>query len=246
MNNQLTAIIVDDMPLAIASLQAELEDHCPNVTVTHTANGVLDAARILKTEKPDILFLDIQMNDGDGFDLLDIIDHSWIKVIFTTGSKEYAIKAFQYTALDYLLKPIDPNRLKEAVEKAEQSDSQPQEMNKLQEDRSTNRKTIILHTQEEVRIVKIDQIVRCESSNNYTIFYFSDGTKLLVSKTLKEYEKMLPDSFLRVHQSHLVHIPFIKSFVKNEGGYILLHNKQHVPVSVRKRTELMEALDNLN
>ncbi len=246
MNNILSAIIVDDMPLAIASLKAELEDHCPNIKVINTANGVLEAARLLKNVQPDILFLDIQMNDGDGFDLLDIIDHSWIKVIFTTGSKEYAIKAFQYTALDYLLKPIDPDRLKEAVDKANKTEEQPKEIIKLQDGLAPVRKTIILHTQEEVRIVKIDQIVRCESSNNYTVFYFDDDTKLLVSKTLKEYEKMLPNTFLRVHQSHLVNIQFIKSFVKSEGGYILLKNTQHVPVSVRKRAELMEALDKLN
>ncbi len=238
----MNCLLVDDMPLAIASLTAEIEEHCPELNILGSAGGVLEAARLLKDMDVDLLFLDIEMNDGNGFDLLDIINTEKIKVIFTTGSKEYAIRAFEYAASDYLLKPVDGTRLKEAVQKVKDIDQQ-ETIHKLKANNNISRESIILHTQEEIRVAKLEEIIRCESANNYTIFFFGDGQKLIVSKTLKEYEYVLGQSFMRVHQSHLINLHQVRSYIKTEGGYILMKDGTHVPVSVRKKPEVVERIN---
>lgn len=238
------AIIIDDVALAIESLSADLADYCPEIELIGTAGGVVNGAKLLKEVKPDLIFLDVEMQDGNGFDLLDIVGEQDSHVIFTTGSKDYAIKAFQYTAADYLLKPIDPDLLVKAVAKL--SDNAPkdkvdQELLKAQ--LSTDEETIALNTQEEITLVQLSEIIRCESMDNYTRFHLADKSKILVTKTLKNFENILPsDRFLRVHQSHLVNLEQIKSYVKTEGGYLMMRNGDHVSVSVRKKPVVMEIL----
>jgi len=239
------AIIIDDLPLAIASLRQDLEDYCPDIKVIATADGVIEGSKLLRKIKPDILFLDVQMGDGDGFDLLDIIDTSAFPVIFTTASEDYAIKAFQYAAVDYLLKPMDPELLVQAIEKAKlKPQLSDQQKNIIKNNtRDTRAREIALNTQEEIRVVALADIIRCTSMDNYTQFFMADGSKVLVTKTLKQYERMLPEEmFLRVHQSHLVNIHKIQSYIKTEGGYLLLKNGEHIPVSVRKKPMVMDLL----
>lgn len=239
------AIIIDDLPLAIASLRQDLEDYCPDIKVIATADGVIEGSKLLRKIKPDILFLDVQMGDGDGFDLLDIIDTSAFPVIFTTASEDYAIKAFQYAAVDYLLKPMDPELLVQAIEKAKlKPQLSDQQKNIIKNNTGDTRaREIALNTQEEIRVVALADIIRCTSMDNYTQFFIADGSKVLVTKTLKQYERMLPEEmFLRVHQSHLVNIHKIKSYIKTEGGYLLLKNGEHIPVSVRKKPMVMDLL----
>jgi len=228
------AIIVDDMPLAIASLKADIEDLEMGVKILDTAEGVMDAAKKIKKHKPDLIFLDIHMGDGDGFDLLDIVDTN-AAVIFTTASKDLAIKAFQFSALDYLLKPIDTDLLKGAINKA-------YEYIGGNTNNSNNQGSIALNTQKEIRLVPISDIVRLEAMGNYTTFYIADKTKVLVTKTMKDFERILPDSFLRVHQSHLVNKVQIKSYIKTEGGYLLMKDGTNIPVSVRKKPFVMDEL----
>lgn len=235
---KIKTIIVDDMPLAIANLKADLEDSHPNIEIIDTANGVMEAAKKIKKLHPELIFLDVHMGDGDGFDLLEIIETAKIKVIFTTASKDHAIKAFQFSASDYLLKPVDPDLLKQAIDKIMEVHISPPS-NKPQ-----TLETITLNTQEEVRLVRKDQIVRLEAMGNYTHFHLVDDSKVLVTKTMKEYEKTLGPAFIRVHQSHLVHKLFIKAYVKSEGGYLELINGQTVPVSFRKKAQVIEALSN--
>jgi len=239
------AIIIDDLPLAIASLRQDLEDYCPDIEVIATADGVIEGSKLLRKIKPDLLFLDVQMGDGDGFDLLDIIDTSAFPVIFTTASEDYAIKAFQYAAVDYLLKPMDPELLVQAVEKAKlKPQLSDQQKNIIKNNAGDTRaREIALNTQEEIRVVALADIIRCTSMDNYTQFFITDGSKVLVTKTLKQYERMLPEEmFLRVHQSHLVNISKIQSYIKTEGGYLLLKNGEHIPVSVRKKPMVMDLL----
>ena len=239
------AIIIDDLPLAIASLRQDLEDYCPDIKVIATADGVIEGSKLLRKIKPDLLFLDVQMGDGDGFDLLDIIDTSAFPVIFTTASEDYAIKAFQYAAVDYLLKPMDPELLVQAVEKAKlKPQLSDQQKNIIKNNAGDTRaREIALNTQEEIRVVALADIIRCTSMDNYTQFFITDGSKVLVTKTLKQYERMLPEEmFLRVHQSHLVNISKIQSYIKTEGGYLLLKNGEHIPVSVRKKPMVMDLL----
>ena len=238
-------VIIDDMQLAIDSLSADIKDYCPELEITGTANGVVSGAKLLKETKPDLIFLDIEMSDGTGFDLLDIIQYNTVNVIFTTGSKEYAIKAFQYAAVDYLLKPIDSELLVQAVKKAKNALPFNETQNRIIQDqlKSSTKNSISLHTQEEIRLVQLVDIIRCESMDNYTRFILKDGTKIMVSKTLKSYDEELPDSdFFRSHQSHLVSVKEIKSYIKTEGGYLLMSNGDQVPVSVRKKPLVVDLL----
>ena len=243
---KLTAIIIDDMELARTSLKADLADYCSSVEVIGEADGVLSGAKLLKQNVPDILFLDIEMDDGNGFDLLDIVPNNLDSVIFVTARQDYALKAFQYSALDYLLKPVNPELLVKAVEKLTlKKQSAKSQLDLLRGSIAPNSKLekIALHTSEKIEVAEIKNIVRLESMTNYTYFYFADGSKLLITRTLKEFDKMLSDSgFERVHQSHLINMAHVKAYVKTEGGYISMKDGSMVPVSVRKKSYVMSIL----
>ncbi|MCR9287610.1 MAG: LytTR family DNA-binding domain-containing protein [Bacteroidetes bacterium] len=244
-----TAIIIDDVAQARQTLKEDIEIYCPNIEIVGEAEGVVSGAKLLRKINADVVFLDIQMNDGSGFDLLEILPEINFKIIFTTASDAHAIRAFRFSAIDYLMKPIDPDELVEAVNKAANQLSKDSEKVDLLLQNLRNGKPpskLALHTLEKIHVVEINNILRCESSGNYTIFYFSDRPKLLVTKTLKEYDKLLGEySFLRVHQSHLINSNQIKEFVKIDGGYIVMHDGIKIPVSVRKRASIVKMLDEL-
>ena len=238
------AVIIDDMELARESLKADLKEYCPDIELVGEADGVVSAAKLLKQAEVDLIFLDIQMGDGDGFDVLDIVPEYKARVIFTTASDEYAIKAFQYAALDYLLKPIDSELLVRAVEKSKLSGVFDGAQKNILE--SENFDKIVLNTAEEMRVVDVAEIVRCESMGNYTQFFFTDETKMLVTRTLKDFDLILNEkNFIRVHQSHLVNLDTIAAYIKSEGGYLLLKNKARVPVSVRKKPSVLKIVSKL-
>ena len=244
------AILIDDMPQALQVLRADIEDIAPEIEIIGTADSVVSGAKLLMKEQPDLLFLDIQLGDGTGFDILEILPEINFKIIFTTASDEYALRAFRFAAVDYLLKPIDLDELKSAIQRAQsQLETTSERLDVLKEtfrkpDELPNR--MCLHTQEKIEVVDIQDVVRCESSDNYTIFYFENGQKLMVTRTLKNFEKQLEKhQFFRSHQSHLINLKYLQSFVRTEGGYLLLKNGDQVPVSVRKRAELMEILEGM-
>lgn len=238
------AIIIDDIEAARIALIEDIATYCPEIEIIGQAEGVVSGAKLIKEVQPELVFLDIQMPDGSGFDLLEILPETNFKLIFTTASDAYAIKAFKFSAIDYLLKPIDPDDLKEAVNKANEESLHSERISLLKENMKGSKK-IALNTLEKIQIVKIDDIVRCESSVNYTTFYFEDKTKLLVTKTLKEFDKMLADfGFIRVHQSHLINIEFIKEFLKSNGELVMKDGAK-VPVSTRKKAMVMEMIQNL-
>ena len=243
---KLTAIIIDDMELARTSLRADLNDYCSHVEIIGEADGVLSGAKLLKQTIPDILFLDIEMEDGNGFDLLDIVPNTLDSVIFVTARQDFALKAFQYSALDYLLKPVNPELLVKAVEKiAQKKQSSKSQLDLLRGNIAPESKLekIALHTSEKIEVAEIKNIVRLESMTNYTYFYFADGSKLLITRTLKEFDKILSESgFERVHQSHLINMAHVKAYVKTEGGYISMKDGSIVPVSVRKKSYVMRIL----
>jgi len=237
------AVIIDDIPEAIAVLKADLENYCVNIEVVGSAEGVVTGAKLIKEIKPDLVFLDIQMKDGSGFDLLEILGDVNFKLIFTTASDEYAVKAFKFAAVDYLLKPIDPDELMDAVSRVEGQDKPAQRIDLLKEN-FVKAKRIALNTLQKIHIVNVEEILRCESNINYTMFYFTDGTKLLVTKTLKEFDNLLSGhNFIRVHQSHLINTSFIKEFLKSDG-VIVMKDGTKVPVSTRKKEVLMEMISN--
>lgn len=248
----LRAVIVEDEKKSRETLVGMLERFCPNVLVVGVAEGVLTGKEQIIKTKPDIVFLDIQMQDGSGFKLIETIDYKDFDIIFTTAFDQYALRAIKYEPVDYLLKPIIPDELIAAVERAEQRkiklragyESQLQGEMLKNSDKTSNK--IKLTTSEKVHIIKVDDIIRCASDNYYTIFYFTDGTSLMISKTLKENEELLSKyNFIRPHKSHLINPKHIKSFLKIDGGVILMDDNSKIPVSRRKKDKIMEIFNSL-
>ncbi len=247
----LTAIIIEDYPEALALLKNDLERDHPEIEVINTAQSVVEAAKLLRTTEPDILFLDIMLGDGTGFDILEIFPNLNSKIIFVTASDEYAIKAFKFAAIDYVLKPYSKSDLAAAIERAKSQIQPDQERLEILKDTliAPDRKPdkISLHTLDKIIIVNLDDIIRCESDSNNTMFFLKDKRKIFVTKTLKYFSDMLkPYGYLRVHQSHLVNLQFISAFIKTDGGYLMLNNGENVPVSVRKKAEVIEILDQIH
>ena len=248
----LKAVIVEDEKRSRETLQGLIKLFCTNVEIVGNAENVQQGISVIKETQPDIVFLDIQMPDGSGFKMLEEIDEINFDVIFTTAYDQFAIKAIRYSALDYLLKPIFPDDLKNAVKKAELNHAAQKSnenikvlLDNIRRPQSEPPK-IILSTSEKINVVKVEDIIRCESDNYYTMFYFTDGKKLLLSKTLKENEELLSEhNFIRPHKSHLINIKYIKSYLKNEGGLILMEDGSKVPVSRRKKENIIDIINNL-
>ena len=242
--------LIDDNPHAIQILRDDLTRLFPEVEIVGEADGVVQGAKLLRQTKPDLLLLDIQMGDGTGFDLLEIVPDIRFQLIFTTAHDEHAIRAFRFAAVDYLLKPIDPDELKRAVERAKSllsPDSSPlAQLPVLREHfaQKTPPKTIALHTSEKIHIARLSDIQRMEADGNYTEVFFTNSHKLLLTKTLKEFSQILEQAgFLRAHQSHLVNFEHIREFIKTDGGYIVMADGAKVSVAVRKRAEIVERLE---
>ncbi|MBK8701803.1 MAG: response regulator transcription factor [Saprospiraceae bacterium] len=248
--NLLTAIIVEDMPEAMEMLRADLERYCPDVSVVATANSVVTAAKLIRQSMPDIIFLDIALGDGTGFDLLEIFPDLKSNVIFITAFEEHALRAFRFSATDYLLKPIDASMLQKAVDKVRNTRISTRPSLDLLRESIKNPGTlpsrISLYTLDKISIVTISDIVRCEADGNNTWFFMNNGDKMYVTKTLKHFDDMLSDhEFLRVHQSHLVNFSYIFEFSKKDGATLRLKNGHEVPVSVRKKAEIVQLLEKM-
>ncbi len=246
----LTALLVEDMPQALQVLQNDLAEHCPEVQVTGVAHSVVEAAKQLRQQTPDIVFLDILLGDGTGFDLLEIFPNLPSRIIFVTASDEYAVRAFRFAAVDYLLKPVEPSLLRAAVDRAKNQLAHPRESIDLLKETIRRPEVlprrISLNTQERIAVVDIDQIVRCEADGNNTWFMLAGGEKIFVTRTLKQFEQLLAQhQFVRVHQSHLLNLAYIREYIRKDGGYLNLKNGEHVPVSLRKKAEVVSLLENL-
>jgi len=242
------AVIIDDEQNNLDNLSRLLEKHCPDIVVAATALTADEGREMILHQKPDLLFLDIQMPGKNGFELLQSLPEHFFGIIFVTAFDQYGIPAVKFAAIDYLLKPIDTLELKTAVSKAISRYSEKKQnlqldnllqLLKHQQEKDTHR--IALATAKETRLVRTQDIVRCESSNNYTTFFLLSGEKLLVSKPIFEFDELLKDyGFLRCHQSHLVNKKFIKSWVKEDGDFLLLEDASLVPVSRKKKEYIKE------
>lgn len=246
---KLTSIVVDDIPVALEMLCTDIEKYHPEIEIIGKATSVIEAAKLLQKKQPDILFLDIMLGDGTGFDILEIAPNLQSKIIFVTASDAFAIKAFKFAAIDYILKPYSNADLSTAIEKAKEQIQPNKEQLAVLQDAINNptsiNQKISLHTSEKIIVVQLSEIIRCKADNNYTTFHIENGQKILVSKTLKYFADMLKEhGFLRVHQSHLINVKYIKEFIKSDGGYLILKDKSNIPVSVRKRNEVIETLNN--
>jgi two-component system LytT family response regulator len=242
------SIIVDDELKSRESLKILLEDFCENAEVVALCQNVEEGVEAIEKYKPDVVFLDIQMQRETGFDLLNRIKPINFEVVFTTAHSEYAIKAFKFSAIDYLLKPIDIDELKTALSKVEKklhtniSERLEQLMQNLKPTAVQNYK-LALPTTDGLIFVRIDEIIYCEASSNYTQIFTNDGKKHVVSRTLKEYEDMLADhSFFRIHNSFLINLNSVKKYVRGEGGYVIMNNDKSLDVSKRKKEGFLSKL----
>lgn len=244
------AVLIDDIEQARMTFRKDLEVYASDIEVIGEASGVVEGAKLLRQVQPDIVFLDIQMQDGTGFDLLDILTEIPFKIIFITASDAHAIKAFRYAAIDYLVKPVDPDELVQALEKFRKENRNETDNYKLLNESlkqgGQRQERLALHAQDKIHIVQIADIIRCESSVNYTEFFFKNANRILVSRTLKDFEDILSDQgFYRVHQSHLVNTKMIREFVKTEGGHLIMTDGKMIPVSTRKRADVVKMLETL-
>ena len=239
------AIIIDDEIHSIETLQWKVENYCPDVDIVDTFSDPTDGLRYLNNHKIDLLFLDIEMPVMNGFDLLQEVTNLNFDVIFTTAYDEYGIRAIKYSALDYLLKPVQVEELVEAITKFQKKHYQnvlPQQLEVLFETlkkENNSGQKIALSTKESIELVKPEDIIMCESDSNYTMVY-TPGRKKLISRTLKDFEELLkPHNFFRSHQSFLVNIDHISEYMRNDGGYLIMSNDMKVPVSRNKKEALM-------
>ena len=245
------AIIVDDELYCTELLSSLLAKHCPEVEVLSEFNDPQKAAAYIQASPPDLLFLDIEMPRLNGFDLLERVRPVTFQVVFTTAYNQYALRAIKISALDYLLKPIDAEELKSAVEKAKQQRQSPHwaQFELMERHRSPGGAppaTIALSTMEGLHFVEVADIVYCQSEGSYTNLFFTDGQSMLLSKPIKEVGEMLiPAGFLRVHNSFLISLSQIKKYIRGEGGEIIMKNGHTVPVSRSRKAEFLERIARL-
>jgi two-component system LytT family response regulator len=240
------AILVDDERNALEMLEWMLQKNCPEVEIIAMCDSPLEGLEKIKTLKPDVIFLDIEMPQLNGFDLLERLGKHESDVIFTTAYNQFAIKAFKVCALDYLLKPIDPEDLKVAVHKAltkknKVSAEQLEMLLSYMKPEKPKSKRIALTASDHLIFVETEKIIYCESDSNYTIFFLTDGQKIIVSKTLKDVEEILEGSdFFRIHASYLINMKHVSKFTRGDGGYVVMSNNQHITVSRKKKDEFFE------
>jgi len=242
------AIIIDDESDSRKTLRNFLQLFCPDVEVIGEAENVASGVKLLKEKQPDVLFLDIQMPDGTGFNLLEQIQPISFDVIFSTAYDQFALKAFEYSAVDYLLKPIDPDKLIQAVNKIKPNSTQEinQKIDTLLDNyQKKEAKKIGLPYSEGIEFIEIKNILRCEAADNYTNFILTDGRLLIVSKNISSFEKMLPaQTFHRIHKSHLINLVHLKKYVRSDGGYVIMMDGSELPIARRRKDEFLEQLKN--
>jgi len=240
------AVTIDDEPESRKAITNILTDYCKDVTILGEADNVASGIKLIKETNPDVVFLDIQMPDGNGFDILESFDTINFHVIFVTAFNQYAIKAIEFSAIDYLLKPLDPAKLLKAVEKLKNLSpkiNQSSERVEMLLKNKNNVSKIALPTLNGYRFVKVKDIIRCEANNNYTSFYLQTTEKIVVTRTLKDFESMLKDdSFIRVHQSHLINIDYVEQYIKGDGGTAIMSDGSEVEISRRKKDQFLNGM----
>lgn len=247
MENKIKTVLVDDEKSSLIIMQKLLEKHTPQVEIIATAQSVTEGIKVIEETKPELVFLDISMPDGDGFEVIEKVNFKDFQVIFSTAYDQYAIRAFEVAALHYILKPVKSEDLIESLERYEamQNEDITEKIQVLSNALKETPTRLILPTSNGMHVIQVENIVRCESSNNYTTFYFTDKKKIVVSKSIQIYEQLLESSnFCRIHNKHLVNLKFIKKYVKGRGGYVILEDDSHVDVSDGRKKNFLEKLSN--
>jgi two-component system, LytTR family, response regulator len=248
MDRPIKAVIIDDEKVAREALGCMIEMYCPKVHIVGDADTVLSAQALIRETKPELIFLDVEMPPGTGFDVLRGLDVFEAEVIFITAHDQYAIHAIKVSALDYLLKPVNRHELTEAVARFQRRSVQltPEIMDLLQQQLDSKKEQVerlVIPSLQGSEIIRVKDILYCEGDRNYTTFHLTGGEALLSSKTLKEYEKLLPAAdFIRVHQKYLININFVKRYLKGRGGVLIMADGKNIDVSQNKKKALLDAL----
>jgi two-component system LytT family response regulator len=248
----ITALLIDDDDNLRAGMKSLLSRYAPEIAIMGEADSVKTGTELLLKTDPQVVFLDIHLGDGSGFDLLEEVNKRGklnSQIVFITAHEQYAIKAFRFSALDFLLKPVDPDELEKVISKIKnvlvKSESVAHIDLLLENIRKKvdNFKRIALSTADGIHLFEISDIIRCESEDNYTKFYIKNNKPVLISKTLKEYEDLLTEhGFERIHQSHLINLAYLKSYIKKDGGYVVMADNSNLPISQRKKERLQELI----
>lgn len=249
----ITAILIDDDSNLRDGMRELLAFYAPDIVIIGEAEDVETGVTVMDKLKPQVVFLDIQLNDGTGFDVLEQLAKkngtTTSHIVFITAHEEYAIKAFRFSALDFLLKPVDPDELEIVVGKIRtvlEKKNDYAHIDLLLENirkKVDNFKRIALTTSEGIHVFEVSDIIRCEGEDNYTTFYIKNNKPIIISRTLKEYEELLSEyGFERIHQSHLINLAYLKSYVKKDGGYVVMADNAQLPISQRKKERLQELI----
>ncbi len=249
---KIQTVIIEDEVNARKALMNMLSFYCPTVEVTGQADTIERGTKLIQGLSPDLLLLDVQLPDGTGFDLIKKIKKRNFKLVFITAYDEYALKAIKLSALDYLLKPVKPNELTGAINKVAEAMENEERISLqletcIENVHHTNQnKKIILNTSDNIHVLEVKKIIRCEASENYTNIFVKDKPKIMLAKTLKEFEEMLTTyGFFRIHQSHLINLDFVDSYVKKGAGVALLKTGDRIPVSTRRKEGFLKALETI-
>lgn len=251
MSSSINAIIVEDEVRGLINLKAMLTEHCPKVTIIGEAGTLEDAGRLIvdNRKRIDLAFLDINLPDGQIFTLLDELKPLGFNAIFVTAFDQFAIKAFEYASIGYILKPIDPYALAAAVDRLrlQQRDKVDERLDLLQQNLTTSKfDKITISAVDGMYFLAIADILRIEADDNYSHIYTQEGRRFTVSKTIKYYEDLLrEENFFRVHKSHIINLAYITKFVKGEGGYVVMNDRKEILVSRRRRTPFMDKMRSL-
>ncbi len=248
----ISAVLIDDDDNLRNGMKTLLTRYAPDINIIGEADSVTSGTELLLKQQPQVVFLDIHLGDGSGFDLLEEVNKKGklnSQIVFITAHEQYAIKAFRFSALDFLLKPVDPEELEKVIGKiknvVDKNDSVAHIDLLLENIRKKvdNFKRIALSNSDGIHLFEVSDIIRCESEDNYTKFYIKNNKPVLISKTLKEYEELLTEhGFERIHQSHLINLSYLKSYIKKDGGYVVMADNSNLPISQRKKERLQELL----
>lgn len=246
---EITAVIVDDEQDSRETLRRFTNKYCPQVSILADCENIEEARTAILKHNPQLVFLDIEMPRGNAFDLLEQWGEIDFEIIFITAFSQYAVQAFTLSASHYLLKPLDIEELEKAVEAVSKQLQAQKKINRAEillqniaAIHNQNRK-LVLPLMEGLEIVKMSEIVCCEAEDNFTIFYFADGRKLMICRSLKFYESALDSfGFFRIHRSHIINLEYIKRYVKGKGGSVIMENGKEIQVANTKKSELIQRL----
>jgi len=247
MDDLIKIVLVDDDKTSILTLKSLLTANFQNMDIVGTAYNVTEAVPLIDKVKPALVFLDINLPDGEGFDVIERVSYKDFRVIFITAYDKYAVRAFEFSALHYLVKPITNEMLESAINRYRDLKIEEirNRLNVLRDNLKTKNEKIIIPSTDGLNVVKLADIVRLEASDVYTLFYMTNGQRFVASKPLNNYEKILEDlPFSRIHSKHLVNLMFVKRYIRGKGGSVILEDNTEVEVSVRKKADFIEKLKN--